>query len=187
MERITVEQLQQRADCVIVDVREYPEFARGAIPGARLVPLGTLQRNAEEWDRGCRYVMVCKSGKRSEQAAGTLAKIGFRNIAMLHGGTDAWISAGFPVQRGSSRVWSLERQVRAIAGVLILAFTIAGIMISRWFLGATLFVGAGLTVAGVFDLCLMAKILGKMPWNQARTEHIPRFKPQRAKVLPYRS
>lgn len=187
MERITAEQLQQRADCVIVDVREYPEFARGAIPGARLVPLGTLQRNAEEWDRGCRYVMVCKSGKRSEQAASTLAKIGFPNIAMLHGGTDAWISAGFPVQRGSSRVWSLERQVRAIAGVLVLAFTIAGIMISRWFLGATLFVGAGLTVAGVFDLCLMAKILGKMPWNQARTEHIPRFEPQRAKVPPYRS
>lgn len=186
MERITAEQLQERADCVIVDVREYPEFARGAIPGARLVPLGTLQHSAEEWDRGCRYVMVCKSGKRSEQAASTLKKIGFQNIAMLHGGTDAWISAGFPVQGGSSRVWSLERQVRTIAGTLILTFTIAGITISHWFLGATLFVGAGLTVAGVFDVCLMAKILGKMPWNQARIEHIPPFEPQRAKILPNR-
>ena len=186
MERITAEQLQERADCVIVDVREYPEFARGAIPGAKLVPLGTLQRNAEEWNRGSRYVMVCKSGKRSEQTASTLQKIGFQNIAMLHGGTDAWISAGFPVQRGSSRVWSLERQVRVIAGTLILTLTIAGITISHWFLAATLFVGAGLTVAGVFDLCLMAKILGKMPWNQARIEHIPPFEPQREKVLPNR-
>ena len=92
IERITAEQLQARTDCVIVDVREYPEFARGAIPGAKLVPLGSLQRNAEEWDRGCRYVIVCKSGKRSEQAANILQKRGFQNIAMLHSGTDG----GFP-------------------------------------------------------------------------------------------
>lgn len=173
MERITAEQLRGIADCVIVDVREYPEFVRGAIPEARLVPLGTLQRAAEQWDRANRYVMVCKSGKRSEQAASALEQIGFQNVAMLQGGTDAWISAGFAVRKGSSRVWSLERQVRAIAGTLVLVFTIAGITISQLFLGATLFIGAGLAVAAVFDVCLMAKILGKMPWNRARAEALP--------------
>src|SRR5258708_25624750 len=114
MECITPEQLRKKADCVLVDVREYPEFAAGAIPGAKRVQLGSLEQNAKHWDRQCRYVMVCKGGKRSEQAAAALQKMGFNNVAMLQGGTEAWIAAGLPVQTGTRKVWSLERQVRAI-------------------------------------------------------------------------
>jgi rhodanese-related sulfurtransferase len=166
MEQITAKILEIDRDCIVVDVRQYPEFAAGAIPSARLVPLNSLEKAAKDWDRGHRYVRVCKSGKRSEQAAAILERMGFTWVAMLQGGTEAWIEAGLPVAKASRRVWSLERQVRAIAGAMILAFTLLGIAVSSWFLGATLFVGAGLLVAGVTDICLMATVLGKLSWNR---------------------
>jgi rhodanese-related sulfurtransferase len=35
----------------LIDVREYPEFAEGHIDGAELVPLGTLDKASEFWER----------------------------------------------------------------------------------------------------------------------------------------
>src|SRR5487761_317015 len=169
MKRINLQQLRNESNRVIIDVREYPEFAAGAIPGASLVPLGSLQQKATDWDRQGPYVLVCKSGKRSEQGAAALESMGFGDIAVLQGGTDAWVSAGLPVQRAAHQPWSLERQVRVIAGTMILISTVLGLAVSAWFFAFTLFVGTGLLVAGVTDLCLMATVLGKMPWNRPLT------------------
>lgn len=59
------------------------------------------------------------------------------------------------------------RQVQVAAGGLVLL----GIILS-WmaypFIGISLFVGAGLVFAGISGWCGMAKILGKMPWNNPR-------------------
>jgi rhodanese-related sulfurtransferase len=170
MERISPQQLKNKLDGVLIDVREYPEFAAGAIPGASLVPLSSLKQKAANWDRKDSYVLVCKSGKRSDQGSATLATMGFRNISVLEGGTDAWISAGLPVQSAAHKPWSLERQVRPIAGAMILLSTAVGLLMSRWFFAFTLFVGAGLLFAGVTDICLMATLLGKMPWNRPLTQ-----------------
>lgn len=170
MERISPHELKHRPQQVVIDVREYPEFAAGAIPGATPAPVGSLKQKAEDWDRNGSYVLVCKSGKRSEQGAATLAIMGFSSIAVLEGGTDAWIGAGFPLQSAAHKPWSLERQVRAIAGTMVLLSTALGLFVSGWFFAFTLFVGAGLLVAGVTDLCLMATVLGKMPWNRPLAE-----------------
>jgi hypothetical protein len=62
-------------------------------------------------------------------------------------------------------VWSLERQVRVVAGSLVLL----GILLSLVhpaFLGLSAFVGAGLIFAGVTDYCGMALLLARMPWNK---------------------
>ena len=61
----------------LVDVREFPEFAGGRIPGARLLPLGELKRRAGELDRSAPLVCVCRSGKRSAQAVEKLGALGF--------------------------------------------------------------------------------------------------------------
>jgi rhodanese-related sulfurtransferase len=170
MERISPQQLKNKPQHVVIDVREYPEFAAGAIPDALLTPLDSLKQSAADWDRKDSYVLVCKSGQRSGQGAETLAIMGFSNIAVLEGGTDAWIGAGFPVQTAAHKPWSLERQVRAIAGTMIVLSTALGLLVSGWFFAFTLFVGAGLLVAGVTDLCLMARLLGRMPWNRPFTD-----------------
>ena len=112
--------------------------------------------------------MFAGSGKRATKAAETLVQLGFRNTAVLDGGMEAWEKAGHPVEIAEKRPWSLERQVRAIAGGMVLASTLLGIVVSLWFNGGTLLVGAGLLFAGITDFCLMATVLGKLPWNRAQ-------------------
>ena len=151
----------------LVDVREYPEFAGGAIPGAKLVPLATVPTEFAHWDRNSSYVMVCKSGKRSLQAAEQMLAAGFTDVAVLEGGTVAWEAAGFPIPPSEKRPWSLERQVRVVAGTMIVISALLGLAISQLFFAWTLFVGAGLVFAGMTDTCMMASVLGRMPWNRA--------------------
>lgn len=44
-----------------------------------------------------------------------------RQISVLEGGTSVWIQAGLPVVTSVKNRWSLERQVRRGAGLLVLA------------------------------------------------------------------
>ena len=151
--------------CIVIDVREYPEFAAGALPQAKLVPLGGLAEASRDWEPHERRILVCKSGKRSRQAAKLLRERGFTNLAVLDGGTDAWIAAGLPVKRQAGP-WSMERQVRAIAGTLGLVGMLLGAMVNPWFYVLPGIIGAGLLLSGITDSCMMATLLAKLPWNQ---------------------
>lgn len=152
----------------IIDVREYPEFAAGHIEDARLVPLATIAGAAGEWDRTSRLLLVCKSGRRAEQARRTLADLGFTALNVLPGGMDAWTAAGKHVVREARQPWAMERQVRIVAGALVVATVMLGVTTSRYFLIGTALIGSGLVFAGVSNTCMMASLLGRMPWNKAR-------------------
>ena len=148
----------------LVDVREQAEFASGRIPGARLLPLGELQRGAAELDRSRPVVSVCRSGKRSAQAMEKLAALGFNEVHQLDGGFMAWKRARFPLEKDERAPWALERQVRFAAGLLVLA----GLGLSLVWpaaIGLSWFVATGLVFAGVTDWCGMGLLLAKMPWN----------------------
>ena len=84
--------------------------------------------------------------------------------------------AGLPVERGSSGVISLERQVRIGAGLLVLIGAMLAWLVHPYFLAIPLFIGAGLVFAGVTDHCGMAMLLAKMPWNSrgSAVEHSDR-------------
>ena len=150
----------------VIDVREFPEYVAGSIPGSKLVPAGTLESQAETWSRHEPVVLVCRSGRRASTAAAVLHKMGFSHVAVLEGGIEAWKAAGLSVQSAERKPWSLERQVRVIAGSMVLLSALLALIVSPWFLTWTVLVGAGLTFAGVSDICLMASVLGKMPWNR---------------------
>jgi hypothetical protein len=89
-----------------------------------------------------------------------------RQIRVLEGGTKAWIDAGLPVVASVRTRWSLERQVRLGAGLLVLAGAILALTVNPGWLFLCGFVGLGLTFAGLTDICAMGIILGKMPWNK---------------------
>ncbi len=149
----------------LIDVREYPEFAEGHIEGSELVPLGTLDMASEAWDRAEPLTLICRSGRRAEEARHTLAAKGFQSLNVLQGGVQAWTNGGKPLIAAPNKPWSMERQVRVTAGSLVLAFFGLGLLTSKkFFLGAGL-VGAGLVYAGVSNSCMMASVLGRMPWN----------------------
>lgn len=149
----------------LIDVREYPEFAEGHIEGSELVPLGTLDKASEAWDRSAPLTLVCRSGRRAEEARQILNGKGFTTLGVLDGGVQAWTNSGKPLTAAQNKPWSMERQVRVTAGTLVLTFFGLGLLTSKkFFIGAGL-VGAGLVYAGVSDNCMMASVLGRMPWN----------------------
>ena len=151
---------------VLIDVRTPAEHGEVHIEGSRLMPLDRLVagevKSAATGD-GC--VLVCRSGKRAEQAMKTLEGAGCETLAVLEGGVTAWEQAGLPVNRGR-KAMSLERQVRIAAGAMVLAGVVLGTWVHAGFYGLSGFVGAGLIFAGVTDWCGMALLLAKMPWNQ---------------------
>ncbi len=98
---VNVRQAQALADSgvTIVDVRDPKEWARGHIPGARLVTLAAL-RESDIGSLPRRGVLfVCAAGVRSQLAARLAAEAGVREIYSLVGGTNAWSKAGLPLTR----------------------------------------------------------------------------------------
>ncbi|MBJ6764098.1 rhodanese-like domain-containing protein [Myxococcaceae bacterium JPH2] len=71
-----------------IDVREPDEFVGplGHLPGAELVPLGTLESSAASWRRDAPLLLICRSGKRSVIAARLLSAQGFISLYNLAGG-----------------------------------------------------------------------------------------------------
>ena len=149
----------------LIDVREYPEFAEGHIEGSELVPLGMLDKASEGWDRSAPLTLVCRTGRRAEDARQTLASKGFTSLEVLDGGVQAWTNSGKPLTVGQNKPWSMERQVRVTAGTLVLTFFGLGLLTSKKFFVGAAVVGAGLVYAGVSDTCMMGSVLGRMPWN----------------------
>jgi len=150
----------------MIDVREYPEFAAGHIEGSQWVPLGAISATSALWNRGEPLTLICKSGKRAEQARQLLAACGFTSLSVLKGGVDEWQAAGRPLVSVVRPPWSMERQVRITAGSLVLLTLALAYLISPLFVTGTAFIGAGLVFAGVSDTCMMGSLLAKLPWNR---------------------
>lgn len=90
-----VKMMKSDKDCIVVDVRTEQEYVRGHIPGAILVPLPQIRRGAGKKvkiaalpDKAKRYFLYCHSGRRSDEAAGILASIGYQRIYNLGGIVD---------------------------------------------------------------------------------------------------
>src|SRR3989338_6117954 len=75
---------------VLIDVREPNEFEINKIPGAKLIPLGTLPERVSELDSADEIVIHCHFGGRSAKACELLQKIGYKKVKNLAGGIDAW-------------------------------------------------------------------------------------------------
>jgi adenylyltransferase/sulfurtransferase len=84
------ERLAQGHDIDLIDVREPQEWALGHIPGARLIPLGTLPSALSALDSARDVVVYCKGGVRSARAARALQAAGFRRVWNLTGGILRW-------------------------------------------------------------------------------------------------
>jgi rhodanese-related sulfurtransferase len=158
-------------DWLVVDVRTPGEFGGAHIEGSVNAPLGGLAGHAPDLRaraEGKRVALVCRTGRRAEEARGLLERELFADhgeVCVLDGGVEAWERAGFHVVRGEAGM-SLERQVRIVAGLLVVLGSVLGLTVHIGFVGLAAFVGAGLVFAGVNDTCGMAMMLAKMPWNR---------------------
>src|SRR5207247_4049095 len=81
---------QEKDKMAILDVREPAEVTGGAMENSVRIPLGQLQDRTAELDLSKLLVVHCKSGYRSSIATSILRRAGFRDIANLTGGFEAW-------------------------------------------------------------------------------------------------
>ncbi len=152
----------------MIDVRSADEYAAGHIPGAMNVPLDEIENRLDDLSRLGPVLVVCQSGQRAEMAC-TLIGARHPGLRLLQGGTDAWVQAGGPLVSTRKARWSLERQVRLGAGLLVFAGVLLGVFVNPWWLILPGFVGAGLTFSGITGFCGMAKVLALMPWNRPQS------------------
>ncbi|RSN11433.1 sulfurtransferase [Nonomuraea sp. WAC 01424] len=150
----------------LIDVRTPGEFDAAHIPGSRNVPLDlrrahgdVLRAHLDE-----RAVLVCHSGRRAGQAGRVLADAGLPGLRVLAGGISAWQDAGAPLTTGKPR-WALERQVRLVAGSIMLGsvLTSARLPRAKWVAAG---IGAGLTYAALSNTCAMGMLLSRLPCNR---------------------
>lgn len=156
----------------LIDVRTPAEYRAGHASGARLVPLDELrpetlaaQVQHPGAGRDVPLYLICQSGSRARQGAERLMKAGYRNLALVEGGTQAWDKAGLPMRRCGNAL-SLERQVQIAIGVLLLMKVLLGFTFHELFFAATALIGAGLILAGTTRWCGMARLVALMPWNR---------------------
>ncbi|MEE8406037.1 MAG: molybdopterin-synthase adenylyltransferase MoeB [Acidimicrobiia bacterium] len=99
IEEITPAQVLNRLDTMIViDVRETDEYQLGAIPDARFLARGILERDIATvvTDKSAELVLYCSAGARSALAAVALTQMGYQHVVSMAGGFDRWKTEGLP-------------------------------------------------------------------------------------------
>ncbi len=164
---------RQDLNPLYVDVRTPQEFENVHISGSRNIPLPDLHTYIDELKTFAQHrpiMLVCRTQNRVKIAYDYLMNNGVMQCEILEGGITAWVNQGKPVIKGQQGI-SLEGQVRAIAGGLIMLGVVLGFTVHEGFYFLPAFIGAGLVHAGVTDSCLMGMVLSKLPMN--RIKHSP--------------
>ncbi|KGX83673.1 rhodanese-like domain-containing protein [Pontibacillus marinus] len=82
------EKLENNESLNIIDVREDEEVANGMIPTAKHIPLQQIPEAINDLDQDQEYIMVCRSGGRSMNAASFMNQHGYNTINMAGGMLD---------------------------------------------------------------------------------------------------
>ena len=162
--------LESKPEAILLDVRTPGEFAGRHAEGAVNIPLDAITRDAfslpSPLSKEAPICILCEKGGRAAIAAEHLLKAGCREIHVVEGGTQAWVTEGLPVVSLGRGSMSIERQVRIGAGTLVLLGVVLGFLVHPGFFFLSGFVGAGLVFAGVTDWCGMGLLLARAPWNR---------------------
>ncbi|CAN7759169.1 rhodanese-like domain-containing protein [Mesorhizobium sp. LjNodule214] len=105
------QRIQQNPRTLVIDVRDVADISgTGIIPDAMNISLGTLTYKAdnevdENWrepalrDRSRPIITTCEVGPMGALGGKLLKDMGFANVTILEGGTQAWKDAGFPTKQ----------------------------------------------------------------------------------------
>lgn len=84
--------MMDNEDVIILDVREQSEFEEKHIPGAVLLPVGTITKDTADAvipDLDSVVLVYCRSGNRSQTASSALAELGYSCVYEF-GGINTW-------------------------------------------------------------------------------------------------
>jgi rhodanese-related sulfurtransferase len=159
--------LSQHDEVVLLDVRSPGEYAAVHIEGSVNLPLDLIEQRSTEIAARLTgpAVLLCAQGTRARRGAQLLAAAGAADLRVLDGGVGDWESAGGAVRRGRGH-WAMDRQVRLVAGSVVLTAVLASIgkPAAKWVAAG---MGAGLTYSALSNTCAMARVLGYLPYNRS--------------------
>lgn len=158
--------LKEDPQAKILDVRTAMEVSQTHIENSVNIPIDMLSAKIGELSRSKQdYLVLCHSGNRAAMAADMLMQSGIHTVKVIQGGIARWEKEKLPVIKGQGGI-SLERQVRTIAGSIVLTGIILAWLVHWAFIFVSVFVSCGLIYAGLTDNCLMGMLLMKLPYNK---------------------
>jgi len=150
----------------ILDVRSAMEISQAHIDNSTNIPIDMISAKIGELSQTRQnYLVLCHTGNRAAMAADMLMQSGIHNVKVIEGGLARWEREKLPVIKGQGGI-SLERQVRVIAGGLVVTGIILAWLVHWGFIFISVFVGSGLVYAGLTDNCMMGMLLMKLPYNK---------------------
>ncbi len=95
------ELMKNKGAVKVLDVRTPEEVSEGQLIGAINLDYKNENFKTEiaKLDKRITYLVYCKAGVRSEQAAILMKEAGFTHIYALEGGFDSWKEAGKPIEK----------------------------------------------------------------------------------------
>lgn len=95
---VTVEELTELDQVVILDARERKEFETSHIQNAKHIGYNKMQKEIlENISLDDTIVVYCSVGYRSEKIGEKLENLGYKNVYNLYGSIFEWVNRGFPV------------------------------------------------------------------------------------------
>lgn len=91
---------------VIVTVDSSAEYVKGHIPGSYWALRVDLARAIHALPAADRFVLTCGTGVLARFAAADLSRLTTTPVAVLEGGTAAWVAGGFPIEAGGDHLLS---------------------------------------------------------------------------------
>lgn len=101
--REIIKQNKGNSSFALLDVRTNAEYKEGHLEGVvqNVTQFDFYSPKFDEWlsklDKAKRYLIYCRTDKRSEKAFGKLKTLGFKRIQYIKGGFTEWADKGFPI------------------------------------------------------------------------------------------
>jgi len=157
---------------IIVDVRSEKEFKQERIKDSIDIPLSFIENREDRVSKllaGKEVLLICRTWRRAELAKQILSphleieklkiyKWGILKYKEKHPEQIISAALGFSLP--------IMRQVQIAAWGLIVLFVLLALMLNQNFLFWALFVWSWLLFAGLSWTCMMATLLGKLPFNK---------------------
>jgi rhodanese-related sulfurtransferase len=90
---------KDNANFHIIDIRTPEEYAAGYLENARLINYNAENFTEEisKLDRNNKYLIYCRSARRSTAAMDVFRSLGFTDVSNMEGGITEWQAQGLPV------------------------------------------------------------------------------------------
>jgi rhodanese-related sulfurtransferase len=100
--RISVQEAKEmieRGGVQFIDTREMHEHVAGHAPGTTVIPHLKVSDRVSELEPDKDILFICQKGQRSALACEFAAASGFTRLFNVEGGHDAWVAAGYPMEK----------------------------------------------------------------------------------------